>query len=112
MSPEVIVVHSRGDSSNYLTNASLNPIGNAIILPTDHDHNASPLKEVFTEGFEPGYSQSRFYLTIPPDAKAGQIFQVDLNGHAYSIKIPEFVAPGEKVIVVATSILPAEKAAD
>ena len=64
---------------------------------------APQYKEVKTLEYREGDPTSRHYLTIPDDAYHGQIIQVDLGGRQMSVKIPDYVQPGEKVVVVSPS---------
>ena len=57
-------------------------------------------KEIRTLEFRDGDPTSRHYLTIPDDAIPGQVLQVDLGGREMSVRVPEIVSPGEKVIII------------
>jgi len=61
----------------------------------------SDVREILVQEFRTGDSPLLFHLTIPDNAKANQIIQVDLGGREFNVKIPDYVQQGEKVVVVA-----------
>lgn len=72
-----------------------------VIPPARRYSPASDVREILVQEFRSGDSPLLFHLSIPNDAKPDQIIKVDLGGREFSVKIPDYVRPGEKVIVVA-----------
>jgi len=58
-------------------------------------------REILVQEFRTGDTPLLFHLTIPQDAQINQIVKVDLGGREFSVKIPDYVRNGEKVVVVA-----------
>lgn len=74
--------------------ATTNPVqGNATLKPS--------YREIKALEFREGDSPVRYYLTIPHDIQYNQPIQVDLGGRVMTVKIPDYINRGEKIIVVA-----------
>ena len=72
---------------------------NSMPLPYSSRANIQ-YKEIRTLEYRDGDPTSRHYLTIPDDALPGQVLQVDLGGREMTVRVPETVSPGEKVIII------------
>ena len=68
-----------------------NPIGTAQPV----------FKEIKALEFRDGDIPMRYYLTVPSDVVYGQTMIVDLGGRRMSVKIPDTIERGEKVIIIA-----------
>ena len=69
------------------------PIENASVVPNYREIKALEYRE--------GDPQVRYYLQIPDDVNRNAPIQVDLGGRRMSVKLPDYVVPGEKVIIIA-----------
>ena len=58
-------------------------------------------REVRALEYREGDAAVRYYLTIPPDIQYDQPIQVDLGGRVMTVRIPDYIRKGEKIIVVA-----------
>lgn len=58
-------------------------------------------REIKALEYRDGDPAVRYYLTIPPDIQYDQAIQVDLGGRVMTVRIPDYIRKGEKVIVVA-----------
>lgn len=81
-----------------------------IVSPTPAEPNPPPMqeatvsyKEIRTLEYREGDPITRHFLTLPEDIKRDQVLLVDLGGRQMSVRVPETVSPGEKVIVVSPS---------
>lgn len=78
----------------YVDASGSHVTGNAILAkPTFREIKALEYRE--------GDAPVRYYLTIPHDIQYDQPIQVDLGGRVMTVKIPDFINKGEKIIVVA-----------
>ena len=62
-------------------------------------------REIKAIEFRDGDVPSRYPYTIPSDALSGQLIPVALSGRDFTIRIPDYVRPGETVIVIAPASL-------
>ncbi len=70
--------------------------------PVSNDATVTPqYREIKALEFREGDAPVKYYLTVPQDVVFGEILQVELGGRAMSVKIPDYIHPGEKVIIVA-----------
>jgi hypothetical protein len=84
----VVIIGGNNGSS------TTNPVaGTATVKPT--------YREIKALEFREGDAPVRYYLTIPHDIQYNQPIQVDLGGRVMTVKIPDFIHRGEKIIVVA-----------
>ncbi len=77
-----------------------NPIIESNVIGTAVG-TAPQYREIKALEFREGNVPVKFYLTVPDDIVYGQIIQVDLGGRPMSVKIPDYINKGEKVIIVA-----------
>jgi hypothetical protein len=74
--------------------SATNPVaGTATMKPSYREIKALEYRE--------GDAPVRYYLTIPHDIQYNQPIQVDLGGRVMTVKVPDYIHKGEKIIVVA-----------
>lgn len=83
-------------SQSTLVDSQGNPINNFR-----SSNVATEYREINTLEFREGDTPAKYYLTIPEDIIYGQTIQVDLSGSIFSVKIPDYINKGEKIIIVA-----------
>jgi hypothetical protein len=76
------------------------PIGTATISEPNYP-------QVFVDGYRHGDSAVRYRLTIPSTAEVGQVIRVQLGGREETFTVPNHVAPGQQVTIVASSVVTA-----
>jgi hypothetical protein len=73
--------------------------------PPQREYSTPPPREIRAIEFRDGDVPSRYPYTIPSDAYPGLLTPITLAGRDFTIKIPDYVRPGEAVIVVAPASL-------
>lgn len=58
-------------------------------------------REIKALEYREGDTPVKYFLNVPEDVVYGQTIQVDLGGNVFSVRIPDYVRRGEKVIVIA-----------
>ena len=58
-------------------------------------------REIKALEYREGDAPVRYSLTIPHDIQYNQPIQVDLGGRVMTVKVPDYIHKGEKIIVVA-----------
>lgn len=79
----------------------------AIVIESapPREYSTPPPREIKAIEFRDGDVPSRYPYTIPSDSYSGQLTPVTLSGRDFTIKIPDYVRPGEAVIIVAPASL-------
>ncbi len=63
--------------------------------------NKPSYREIKALEYREGDTPVKYFLNVPEDVNYGQTIQVDLGGTVFSVRIPDYVQRGEKVIVIA-----------
>lgn len=69
------------------------------------EYSTPPPREIKAIEFRDGDVPTRYPFTIPSDSYPGQLTAVALSGRDFTIRIPDYVRPGEPVIIVAPASL-------
>lgn len=62
-------------------------------------------REIKTQEYREDDIPARYPYTIPADAAAGELLPVVLSGRSFTIRLPDYVRPGESVTVVAPAAI-------
>ncbi len=63
--------------------------------------NKPQFREIRALEFREGDTPVKYFLNVPDDINYGQTIQVDLGGTVFSVRVPDYIKRGEKVIVIA-----------
>ena len=58
-------------------------------------------REIMALEYREGDPAVRYFLKVPQDIEYDHTIQVDLGGRVMSVKIPDYINKGEKIIIVA-----------
>jgi len=78
----------------------INPISSGAVIDSKHVMSGST-RELKTVEFQVGDIPEKFAVTIPLDAVPGTLLRVLLGGREFSVMLPDYIHPGEKIIVIA-----------
>lgn len=90
----VIVVDSSGNPVNR-TPTTATPIATAVPVAN------TSYREVKALEFREGDIPKKYFLDVPMDLNYSQAIQVELGGSLFTVKIPDYIRRGEKIIVIA-----------
>ena len=58
-------------------------------------------RELYTLEFKQGDIPRKFIMHLPPEVKPGELIE-NIGGNPMSVKLPDDIQPGEKVILIAS----------
>ena len=104
---------NRTGSSETLGNESFSESGTALGLSSRSESPRSRrrkkqqkaeligLREIYTLEFKKGDNPRKFIMHLPVEIKPGELIE-NIGGESMSVRIPDDITPGEKVILVAS----------
>lgn len=93
----VIVVDSNGTPVNRTPQAGPSPTPIATAVPVAN----TSYREVKALEFREGDIPKKYFLEVPLDLNYSQTIQVELGGSLFTVKVPDYIRRGEKIIVIA-----------
>lgn len=91
----VVVVDSNGNP------VARTPATGRVAVATPIPVATSTYREVKALEFREGDIPKKYFLDVPLDLNYNQAIQVELGGSLFTVKIPDYIRRGEKIIVIA-----------